>query len=195
MTIVEQADRTKETAHQILRELQLLERWREVGEPIVVGATAYELMISPDIDMEIYCDLPKASVGFQVLAQCVEHPNVTSAKYVNLLDTEDQGIYYQMKYRHEDGIEWKLDMWLMAHDHPGPCARDLVEPLKAALTDDKRHAILDIKQHIQQTPGLQAPSIQIYEAVIDWDVRNIDQFLSWQAEHGVEGLTHWKPSV
>ncbi|GMK41306.1 hypothetical protein PCCS19_43620 [Paenibacillus sp. CCS19] len=193
MTIYELAERTNNTAYQILRELKLLERWKEVGEPILVGAAAYRLMISPDIDMEIYCEMPNASAGFEVLAQCVKHPNVIAAKYVDLLDTEDQGIYYQMKYRHDDGIEWKLDMWLMAHDHPGPCARDLVEPLKTALTDETRRSILEIKQQIGQTLGLKVPSIQVYEAVIDDNVRSFDQFLIWQAAHNASGLTRWKP--
>jgi hypothetical protein len=84
-------------------------------------------------------------------------------------------------------------MWLMAHDHPGPCARDLVEPLKAALTVDTRRAILEIKQQIQQSPDAHAPSIQIYEAVMDYGVRSLEQFIAWQAEHGAEGLTDWKP--
>lgn len=195
MDIVEQAQKTHQIAHHILRELRLLEQWGEIGEPVLVGATAYELMISPDIDMEIYCDCPVASAGFQVLAQCVKHPNVIAAKYVDLLDTEDQGIYYQMKYRHDDGTVWKLDMWLMAHDHPGPCARDLIAPLKEALTEETKHSILAIKQQIHQTPTIQAPSIQIYEAVIDYDVRTLGQFVSWQAKHSTTGLTRWRPKT
>lgn len=195
MDIFEQEERTRVTAHQILHELKLIERWQEVGKPILVGAAAYHLMMNPDIDMEIYCAAPDASAGFQVLAQCVKHPNVISAKYVNLLDKEDQGIYYQIKYRHDDGTEWKLDMWLMAHDHPGPCARDLVEPLKAALTEETRRSILEIKQQIQRSSDVQAPSIQIYEAVIDHGIRSFDEFLRWKAEHGREGLTSWKPTM
>ncbi|MBD3922168.1 hypothetical protein H8B09_25660 [Paenibacillus sp. PR3] len=90
MDIVERARKMHLIAHQILRELRLLEQWREIGEPILVGATAYELMMNPDIDVEIYCDAPVAAAGFQVLAQCVKHPNVIAPKYVDLLDTEDQ---------------------------------------------------------------------------------------------------------
>ncbi|OAB45316.1 hypothetical protein [Paenibacillus glacialis] len=78
--------------------------------------------------------------GFTVLENLAKNSNVIGARYANHLDGEDQGIYYQIKYKNHDGIVWKVDMWLMGHDHPGPCARDLVGPLQRVLNDQTREA-------------------------------------------------------
>lgn len=193
MSIVKQAEVNVLTAHQILEELDLLHLWRTVGEPILVGAVAYNLVVNPDIDIEIYCDQPEVMAGFIVLENCVKNPNVIGARYSNHLDAEDQGIYYQMKYKNLDGTVWKIDMWLMGHDHPGPCARDLVEPLQRVLNDQTREAILVIKEKVRSDACLNVASIQIYEAVIDYNVRNYEEFVLWHEKVQPQGLTYWKP--
>jgi hypothetical protein len=104
MIILEQAKQNILTANQILDELNLLDLWSVVGEPIVVGAVAYNLIINPDIDLEIYCSKPEAIAGFSILMNCVKNQNVIEVKYANHLNDEDKGIYYQIKYKHYDNI-------------------------------------------------------------------------------------------
>ena len=43
-------------------------------------------------------------------------------------------------------------------------SRDVVEPMRAALTDERRQAILEIKEQIMAR-GLDRPSIHVYRAV------------------------------
>ncbi len=64
-TVLTRAAQRLETAHEILSELQLLDRWREFGEPVLVGAVAYNLVVALDIDMEIYCDNLRIEDGFE----------------------------------------------------------------------------------------------------------------------------------
>ncbi|UVI33111.1 hypothetical protein [Paenibacillus spongiae] len=189
---LQQADKKLIIAKQILHDLNLLHLWSAVGEPKLVGAIAYNLIVNPDIDMEIYCDRPDAASGFQVLEQCVRNPHVIAARYSNHLHNENQGIYFQLRYKHEDDSIWKIDMWLLAHDHPGPCAKDLVEPLSRALTDATREAILTIKEQIRLN-GDSIASIRIYEAVIDYNIRTYKAFMDWHSKNNDQGLTIWKP--
>ncbi|WP_236575623.1 hypothetical protein [Paenibacillus sp. USDA918EY] len=141
--------------------------------------------------MEIYCDEPNVESGFEVLKNLAIHPNVTKARFSNHLDGPDQGLYFQIRYKNDDGEVWKLDMWLLAHDHPGPCARDLVEPLKNALDDAKRKTILTFKEEAIKN-GIKIPSIQIYEAVMDHNIQNFNELMRWH-EKQPQGLTTWKP--
>jgi len=194
MSIVQQAAMNLQTAHQIMEELNLLDLWRVVGEPILVGAVAYNLVISPDIDLEIYCDQPEVMAGFSVIEKCVRNPNVIGARYSNHLNREDKGIYFQIKYKNHDDTVWKVDMWLMAYDHPGPCARDLVEPLLQVLDDETREAILLIKEEVRRKLSVNVASIHIYEAVIDYNVRNYEEFIVWHEKLQPQGLTLWKPN-
>ncbi|GIO31730.1 hypothetical protein J2TS6_28710 [Paenibacillus albilobatus] len=191
MDVLERAEFKRNTAHRIMADLNLPDLWKTVGDPILVGAVAYHLVVNPDIDMEIYCDEPNVESGFEVLKNLAIHPNVTKARFSNHLDGPDQGLYFQIRYKNDDGEVWKLDMWLLAHDHPGPCARDLVEPLKNALDDAKRKTILTFKEEAIKN-GIKIPSIQIYEAVMDHNIQNFNELMRWH-EKQPQGLTTWKP--
>jgi len=53
---LERANKRKTRAMQILDELQLIQKWSTVGDCYLVGATAYNLIVSPDIDMETFSE-------------------------------------------------------------------------------------------------------------------------------------------
>lgn len=177
----------------ILEELKLQERWGRAGTPCIVGAMAYGLQVAPDIDMEIFCARPSVEAGFKVLAECAVHPKVRKARFANELDGPDQGLYFMLQYRHESGELWKLDMWLVPNDHPGPLSRDLVTPMRRALTDTTREAVLAIKEHLW-AEGRVLPSIDIYRAVLDEGVRSPAQFLAWHERERPSGLSTWRPA-
>ncbi len=177
--VLSRAARRLEATHDVLARLQLMERWATFGTPILVGAVAYGLVVAPDIDLEVYCDEPRIEDGFTILRGCALNSRVKKARFANELEGPDQGLYWQLRYLHEDGQLWKIDMWSLRHDHPGPVARDLVEPMRAALTDERRRVILEIKEQIVMR-GLSYPSIQVYRAVIDAGVRSIEEFEAWR---------------
>ncbi|MNW43442.1 hypothetical protein D3C74_206400 [compost metagenome] len=107
------------------------------------------------------------------------------------MDGPDQGLYYQIKYKDDTGEVWKIDMWLMALDHPGPCAKDLVKPLVAVLDDAKRRMILHLKEKVKEG-NLNVASIKIYQAVVDHNIEDFNEFITWY-ESQSQGLTFWKP--
>jgi hypothetical protein len=182
-------------AQDILAQLQLMERWSAFGSPVLVGAMAYGLVVAPDIDMEIYCELPRIEDGFEVLRTCALHPRVLKARFSNRLNEPDMGLYWQLRYQHEEGQEWKIDMWSMRQDHPGPTSAELVEPMKRALTDETRQVILELKEQALLDPKLQCGSIYIYRAVLSDGVRNVEQLKTWLQHHQTAGLTTWKPGI
>jgi hypothetical protein len=192
-TVLTRAAHRLHTAQQIIDELQLVERWSAFGSPVLVGAVAYDLVVAPDIDMEIFCDELKIEHGFQVLETCALHPRVRKARFSNKLDGPDMGLYWQLRYLHENGQEWKVDMWSMRRDHPGPYAAALVEPLKQALTAETRQTILELKEQALRDPLLQCGSIYIYRAVLDDGIRNAEQFKNWLEHNQTDGLTAWQP--
>ncbi|WP_010275724.1 hypothetical protein [Paenibacillus senegalensis] len=193
MNPLQKAEQKLIIADKIMNELDLLNLWSAVGEPMLVGAMAYNLILNPDIDMEIYCEKPEAAAGFKVLESCIKNPKVIEARYVNHLHGEDQGIYFQLKYKEEEDFIWKIDMWLLAYDHPGPCAKDLVELLNRALTNETREAILTIKEQTRENKD-RTSSIRIYEAVVDYNIRTYEEFIKWHSKYKPKGLTNWKPN-
>jgi hypothetical protein len=182
-------------AQHILTELELMQRWSAFGSPVLVGAVAYGLVVAPDIDLEIFCDKPRIEDGFEVLRACALHPHVHKAHFSNQLHGPDMGLYWQLRYRDEERQEWKVDMWSLQHDHPGPTSAALVEPLRRALTAETRQAILELKEQVLLDPLLQCPSIHIYRAVLDDGIRSVEQFKAWLEHHQTDGLTAWKPGT
>ena len=192
-TTLKRAINRLRTAHHILDQLQLVEKWSAFGSPNLVGAVAYGLVVAPDIDIEIFCDRPKIEDGFEVLRGCALHPRVLKARFANKLNEPDMGLYWQLRYQYEDGEEWKIDMWSMAHDHPGPTSTSLVEPMKQALTDETRQTILELKEQALLDPLLQCGSIHIYRAVLDDGIYSLEQFKTWLEHNQTDGLIVWKP--
>ncbi|PXX58727.1 hypothetical protein DFR70_11362 [Nocardia tenerifensis] len=191
--ILEQSRRRTAEAHDILDRLRLLRRWRAFGTPVLVGAVAYELTLAPDIDLEIYCDTPDIRDGFSVLRDCAVLDDVRRARFGNHLDDADEGLYWRLDYRAGDGTDWKIDMWALRRDHPGPCAAQLVAPLRAALTPAVRGAILELKYGVRTGAVPRVPSIDIYRAVIDGGVRSGVELTEWLAAHPRDHLTFWMP--
>ena len=143
--------------------------------------------------MEIYCDVPCIEDGFTILRDSALRPNVRQTHFGNYLDAVDEGLYWQIIYRDDDKTEWKIDMWSLRRDHSGPCATELVEPLCKALTMERRLAILELKSATQAGTIQRYPSIDIYRAVIDGNVRTSEQLETWLAQHPRPYLTFWKP--
>ena len=73
-----------------MRDLDLMNRWRRFGRPVLVGALAIDVAVAPDIDMEIYCPDLKIEHGLQVISECAVNPRVTSAQFINALNTPDK---------------------------------------------------------------------------------------------------------
>jgi hypothetical protein len=194
MDALHQAEQRLRQAREILTQLRLFERWQVFGTPILVGAQAYELAMAPDIDIEIYCDMPRIEDGFTVLQECALNPNVRKAHFGNYLKEVDKGLYWKLIYRTDEGTDWKIDMWALPRDHPGPCAAHLVKPLREALTPATRRTILELKALMQIGSLPRHPSIDIYRAVIDGGVQTGVQLEAWLEAHPRNFLTFWKPS-
>jgi hypothetical protein len=183
----------RRTALHILSDLELLERWAPYGRAVLVGAVAYGLVVSPDIDLEIYSRELRIEHGFAVLGGCALHPRVTHARFANHLLDRDQALYWQLRYRHEDGIVWTVDMWSAAEDYALPRAEHLVGPLRDVLCPETRAAILRLKEYRASDKTLECPSIDLYRAVIDDGVRTVEGLRRWLSDHRTGELVDWKP--
>ena len=52
--LIEHATERRQAAERFVADLDLVRKWERFGCPVIVGAFAYDLLIDPDIDMEIY---------------------------------------------------------------------------------------------------------------------------------------------
>ncbi|RJP26600.1 MAG: hypothetical protein C4527_14765 [Candidatus Omnitrophota bacterium] len=194
--ILQYASAQRTIALQITEDLRLMERWGRFGRPVLVGAVAYDLVYGPDIDMEIYCSDLRIEHGFQVLSECCSlSPQITSAAFRNHLHDADKALYWQLNYRQNTGTEWKIDMWSASEDYDLPRGETIVEPIKRSLTRETRALILQLKQRRANDPSLSCLSIDLYRAVLDGGVRDIEGLRNWLAANTTGELTDWKPAT
>lgn len=173
-----------------------MQRWGRFGRPVLVGALSFDLAVAPDIDMEVYCPELKIEHGFEVISQCAAlNPRVTLAQFVNGLNTPDQALYWQLRYRDDDGVEWKMDMWSAPEDYALPRGEHFVGPMKQALTPETRMAILTLKEARAAGELPVFLSVDLYRAVLEDGVRTANQWLAWQKTHETGVLTGWKPTT
>jgi diamine N-acetyltransferase len=191
--ILSRADDRQRTAQKILDALQLLERWRQFGEPVLVGSAAYGLLVSPDIDIEIYCEEPRIEDGFEVLRACALLPGVTRARFARYPDGPEQSLYWQLRCLGDDGQEWKIDMFSLARDHRGPTGAQLTGPLQQVLTEETRRAILALKERVQRAGEHDFRSIDIYRAVLEGGARSLEDLKAWLERNPSEGRASWRP--
>ncbi|MGE8037157.1 hypothetical protein [Lysinibacillus sp. NPDC093692] len=193
MKLLERAQKRKETAMLILEELKLLDKWNTIGQAFVVGATAYDLLVDHDIDIETFCTHPNAAEAMAILADLTSNTKVLELKYRNYLKTPFNGIYFKIQYEQMPSEIWNIDMWLFSETRDGPLSRDLVSLMNDALTNESQNIILTIKEELLKK-SLVLPSIYVYEAVLDYDIQCTEEFLNWIEQQDVDIQTNWRPS-
>ena len=191
--VLERARARKQVAEAILSDLDILEKWKRFGRPVIVGAVAFDLVVEPDVDLEIYCPRLKIEHGFEVLAECALNPRVTKARFSNELAGRDKALYWQLWYRADDGADWKIDMWSAPEDYDLARGEDLVEAMRTALTPESRRVILELKERRLRDTGIKCSSVHLYRAVLEEDVRSMDELCAWLKTQETDALTQWKP--
>jgi hypothetical protein len=193
---LERAEERSRQALAVVDDLALVERWGRVGRVVLVGAVSYDLVVSPDVDFEVFTDgVPKVSDGFAVAAHLAEHRRIRKVRFTNALASVDQGLYWQFLYRSDDATEWKVDVWMLASDHPGPLSTWMIEPMRQALTPESRRRILRLKEARTRGEVDGVASIDIYRAVLEDGVDSVDELRAYLGSDYVPMLTPWLPNA
>lgn len=128
--LLERARKRRQQALDLAADLKLVERWSRVGRVRQVGAVPYDLVVSCDLDYEVSRTGHHRSTPAWVLAELAEHPRVSGTRFRNALHTPDQGLYWQLRCTGDDTHEWKVDLWTLAADHPGPLSAISIKQFK-----------------------------------------------------------------
>jgi hypothetical protein len=93
----------------------------------------------------------------------------------------DKGFYWGLQVNSSlDGETWKIDLWTAKAEE-----FEIGSPKRAfwenRLTEDKRYSILAIKEAIWNLPEYRKNllSVHVYEAVLEYNICNIDEFWKW----------------
>lgn len=190
---VRRARHMHQCAGDVLASLDLLPRWRKVGDPVIVGSIALDVVVRPDIDIEVYVDQLSPTAGFEVMAPLAELPHVRRIRYWDARDLPMAGLYWKIEYAVPDGHVWTIDNWVFAR-RPGLHGTSATAEIRAALDADgaARDAVLSIKEEAVSR-GERVPARWIYEAALDGDVRSYADFRLWLGDRDIWERSEWTP--
>jgi hypothetical protein len=143
-------------------------------------------MVHRDLDITVVCpDLPVKDVA-RIGATLAGHRKVRQVLFRN--DTGQwnvgprypDGLYLGVHYRSAGGNDWTIDVWFVDEPDRQPDLAHL-RTLPPRLTPDARAVILRIKDVwcTHPTYGSSVHGVDIYTAVLDDNVRTVDEFDAW----------------
>ncbi|WP_028585275.1 hypothetical protein [Desulfogranum mediterraneum] len=192
--IIQTAESIQQKAWQVIRDTQVMEIWSSIGARIhLVGSLGMGLLINKrDIDFHIYTSPFRLSDSFAAISRLAANKDITTINYANLLETEEQCIEWHAFYQDQEGQPWQLDMIHILDESPyAGHFEKVAQGVCKVLTPEMRADILRIKSSIP--PGERVMAIQIYKAVIEAGVRDLESFRQWQEHHPDENLLDWIP--
>jgi len=173
-------------ADKILHELELLDLLNGYGEARAVGSYALDLIVKRDVDVHLLVQTPDLlSVVDAIYHQLLEHEHVHE---VRISDHRARGgVKIGIDSYPGKSGDWSIDIWVT--DRLETTGFTLVDRMQGELTPERREAILRIKgdyyRNGQLRPGL---SLLIYRAVIDKDVRSVEDFHRFLSNRGRQDL-------
>ncbi|WP_022666160.1 hypothetical protein [Desulfospira joergensenii] len=192
--ILKTAERRQKEAWSVIEKTNVTDHWSSIGATInLVGSLKTGLLINNrDIDFHIYTTPFKLSDSFLAVSRLSENKRIKTVSYANLLEAEDKCIEWHAFYDDPDGNSWQIDMIHILNDSPYVgYFENVAERISEVLTEETRGAILRIKSAIPM--GQKVMSIQIYKAVIEDGIRNIEAFWQWKKQNPNEGVLTWVP--
>jgi hypothetical protein len=176
----------QDEASEVAEELRLYELLSQAGEPVRVGSSALGLMVWRDLDMTVICSRLNQQLIAQIAMELMLQAGVRELKFIN--DTGDyntdpaypDGLYIGLKYKSQQGKEWKMDIWFVDEPERQPDLKHIVT-MPERLTEERREAILRIKHSwaSRDDYGKKVRSFDIYTAVLEENVRTLEQFQVW----------------
>jgi len=168
MNPIERSAQLKKEADNLLQEIRLEKRCREIGKLTPTGSYYLDLMMYPDIDL--YLPPAKPRQLFQLAADLVENYPVVRVNFLNGGQGPlKNGLYIKPVIAvGEWERPWKIDIWAVARSFIDDKIAEM-DRFKERMTSQQCELILNYKYAIlndeDRTPMFSG--IYIYQAVID----------------------------
>lgn len=192
--LIEIAQINQQRAHEIIQELNLIPLWASINvEAHLVGSLRMGLLMKHlDIDLHLYSDPVSLADDFRIIARLAQNHRIKQIEYANLLDTEEACLEWHLHYEDPLNQMWQIDMiHILKGSHYDGYFEQMADRIVAALTDETRHTILQLKYETPESEKIMG--IEYYQAVLRDGVKNYVEFETWRRQHPITGIITWMP--
>lgn len=182
-------------AHKIIKLINIEEILKDF-EVNLVGSLKTELLMDRlDIDFHIYSKTFSIEKSLQAITDIAKNERVIELIYRNLIDEDDRCLEYHLTYLDESNDKWHIDIIHILNDSKYKYKFERVaEKINKVMTEEIRKTILEIK-HEALKRGLSIKGIEVYKAVIEDKIKNIDDFLIWLKKEEKQNIMLWEPNI
>jgi hypothetical protein len=183
-------------AGEVVRDLELVERWGPYGDVVIVGSVGIGVVVAPDVDLEVWSAEPRVGDGFAVVRELAELPGVRRVTYLDARDRHERGQYWKVEYEFTPDETWTIDTWVF----PGSAAASKGAAMAAAVREalaapgraGDRDRILAIKEEAAVL-GERAYGYWLYQAVLEAGVDSYAGYKAWLGDRNIYERTSWLP--
>lgn len=183
-TARQRADELRTQADALLEEYQIVDVLSAIGPVEFTGSYAYDLMVVPDIDMEIYNPSITPSEIYDLGKQLFMRTHrigMIDRTQLPLKESRPVGVYVGSQIDFQDQ-RWTIDIWVMQdHSSRQHTTPEFQQPdWFDATTQAQRDAMLLLKHQLYEEGTYNNPvaSYQVYRAVLE-GVTELDDFKGW----------------
>jgi len=180
--LVEASKEIKKQADLLLKSANLIALLEKYGKVQFSGSYSYDLMLNPDIDLEVINPDFTREKAVALLNEIIQQGYFYGYLFFDWVAFHDQrfprGYYIGLKIK-KDNLKWKIDIWcLNQEDKKTVRLRNLI---KKRLSPGTKKIILKLKNFRNQYhPEIE--SIVIYKAVFNDKVASIKEFAKLQKQ-------------
>jgi hypothetical protein len=188
------SERNQKHAWDIIKETGIIKIWESFSATInLVGSLKTGLLMkNRDIDFHIYSDPFSLSDSFTAIYTLAKNPRIKRIEYINLLDTNELCVEWHAWYLDKENELWQIDMIHILKESAYAGKFEIVaDRIISVLTKETKYAILSIKNEIPQ--NMKIMGIEIYQAVIQYGIRNYQDFIKWREKQNHKGIIDWMP--
>lgn len=184
----------QEEARNVLAVSGIAQVWEDAGCRVsLIGSLRMGLLMSHrDIDLHVYSDNITEASTFAIAARMSALPGIIKIASVNGLHTEEHCMAWHVKYRAQDGEEWKFDIIHIeaGTEYDGYFER-MAERIMTVMTPTQRDTILRLKY---ETPSDEyIKGVEYYEAVIADGITLLEDLRKWLEVHRRKSVYYWIP--
>lgn len=169
----------KANADRILYEFGLLKRLEEVGEPHIVGSYRMNMMAWNDLDIDIENNTMSLDKMYELSAFIMKTFQPVWYEAKEEINAEGKKVWFHGFETMITGELWNIDLWFFDKETISNAER-YCDTITDNTNQIQKDIIVSIKSELISR-GLysfeQYKSIDVYRAVLENNVKNIDEFL------------------
>ena len=188
MDLIQNQRELQKEAHEVLAKLNLLNILSIYGKPEIVGSLSTGLMTWRDIDIELVGEIDEDKY-WKVVKEIFHTPEYKRTIVIDFRKSNNpntpKGLHicitdYDFK---NDGNLWKVDIWFLDRKPGEPNFNDWI---KDKITPANKIVLLSLKKEVKMSPtyGKEIFSVDIYKAVIENGVRDLEGFKKYLSNQG-----------